>query len=354
MKRFTDFVKSSVPGVTVILVALLSHPSVIATAQTLPSGNESSTNTANSEQWQTAYVLGAGDRIQVTAFEAPNYSGEFLVLPDGSINLPRVGNVAVRGLTLEETASEISRHYAVFLRRPSVTINLIALRPVRIGIAGEVNRPGTYALNAAGDAGGETVFPTLTEAIDLAGGITARADLRQVQVRRQLINGESNTIYVSLWDLIQTGDLSKDVILQGGDTVLIPTAQALTPAEAVQLSTASFAPDTIRVYVVGEVVEPGAVEVPPNTPLNQALLAAGGFDRQRAAMRAVNLVRLNPDGTASQRRVEVNFNQGIDEESNPILVNNDVIVVNRSGITRFTDGISPVLNLIDDIFGFFN
>jgi len=45
---------------------------------------------------------------------------------------------------------------------------------------------------------------------------------------------------------------------------------------------ASFSPTTIQVSVVGEVKNPGLVNIPPNTPLNQGLLTAGGFNNSRA------------------------------------------------------------------------
>jgi polysaccharide biosynthesis/export protein len=49
----------------------------------------------------------------------------------------------------------------------------------------------------------------------------------------------------------------------------------------------------------------------PNAPLNQAILAAGGFIPERAETDEVRLIRLNPDGTASQREIPIDFNQGI-------------------------------------------
>jgi len=279
-----------------------------------------------------AYTLGAGDRISIAIFGAPEYSGEALVSSDGSLNLPTAGSVSVRGMNLQEAAEAIKTHYAPFLNRPHVTVTLVALRPVRIGIAGEVNRPGSYTL--ASEQMSE--FPTLTEAIQTAGGITSSANLREIQVRRQK-PGSEQTINVNLMEMLQTGDLSKDIILHGGDTVFIPTAAALDPGDALQLGTASFAPDTVTVYVVGEVKSPGAIQVPQNTPFNQAILAAGGLDRHRADTDSVQLVRLNSNGTVTQRDIAVDFEQGINETSNPTLHNNDVIVVGRSGLADFAE-----------------
>jgi polysaccharide biosynthesis/export protein len=294
--------------------------------------------------WQNAYLLGPGDRIRITALEAPEYSGEFLVLPDGSLDLPRSGNLVVQGMTLEQTKQAIATRYAAFLRRPTIAVELQALRSIRVGISGEVNRPGAYTV-----ASPTGQLPTLTEALQLAGGITARADLRQIQLRRPLRPGQEQVMTISLWTLLETGNLSQDLLLQGGDTIVVPTAQSISSQEAVQLSAASFAPESIKVYVVGEVRTPGAITMQPNAPLNQAILAAGGFIPERAETDEVRLIRLNPDGTASQREIPIDFNQGINDETNPALQPNDVVVVRRSGITNVIDSVSPVFNFLRNI-----
>lgn len=294
-----------------------------------------------------AYTLAAGDRINIAIFGVPEYSGEALVLPDGSLNLPTAGSVYVEGLTLQEAASAIATQYSPFVKRPHVTVSLQTLRPVRVGIAGEVNRPGSYNLSSEEQTG----FPTLTEAIEQAGGITSTADLQRIEVRRPQAGSEQEqVININLWEMLQTGDLSEDIIVQGGDTIFIPEAEALDPADAIQLGSASFAPEAVSIYVVGEVTQPGVVNVPQNTPLNQAILAAGGFNQRRAERDSVKLIRLNPNGTVSQRVIPVNFEEGIDEESNPTLQNNDVIVVGRSSLAQFSDTSEQLLGPFGRIF----
>jgi polysaccharide biosynthesis/export protein len=145
-----------------------------------------------------------------------------------------------------------------------------------------------------------------------------------------------------LWELLKSGDLRQDVILQEGDTVFIPTATVLSSEEASEIAAASFSPNTIRVNVVGEVAQSGVVEVPPNTPLNQTILAAGGFN-QRARRSSVELVRLNLDGTVSRQSIDIDFAQGVNEASNPPLRNNDVVIVGRSGLASFSDALDTAL-----------
>ncbi|MBW4691739.1 MAG: SLBB domain-containing protein [Lyngbya sp. HA4199-MV5] len=443
----------------------------------------SNTDATNAVEFNDAYTLAPGDRIRIDVFKVTQYSGENQVLVDGTLNLPQVGYVSVQGLTLKEAAQAVSAQYASILRYPFVTVSLLAPAAVKVGIAGEVNRPGSYTIPSSdGGSQSSSQLPTVTRAIQLAGGITQIADLRKVEVRRSLRSGDSRVIKVDLWDFLQTGnlrrditlrsgdsiyiptvtqtnlaesvqlsaasfaadksvplniaivgevyrpgpytvtasaktgaagetgqsgggggerpptitraiqvaggikpqadvrriqvrrlarngaeqiisinlwqllqsgDLSQDLILQDRDTVVIPTATALSAAESTQIAAASFSPDSIRVNVVGEVKQPGVVKVPPNTPLNQALLAAGGFNI-RARQKNVDLIRLNTDGTVTRRTIAVDFARGLDEQGNPALRNDDIVVVNRSALTVFSDNLGSVLNPVNGFLSVFS
>ncbi len=222
-----------------------------------------------------------------------------------------------------------------------------------IVITGEVFRPGTYQIVSENNNIDEQL-PRLTQAIGAAGGIKPLADIRNIKVTRSASSGEEKTIDVSLWQLLQQGDINQDLILQDGDRIFIATAENLDSEEAVSLAEANFSPETINVNVVGEVRNPGGVEVLPNTPLNQALLTAGGFDRRRAKTSSVELIRLNPNGTVTRRPIKIDFTAGINEENNPTLRNNDVIVVKRSTITSVSDTLSTILSPIGSFFSLFN
>jgi polysaccharide biosynthesis/export protein len=230
-------------------------------------------------------------------------------------------------------------------------------KPLNVAVVGEVLRPGTYTLTEDRPDGATEDVPTIhtvSSAIQTAGGITEMANVRQIQVRRFTSDGGERVVDVDLWALLQEGDLNQDLVLQEGDTIVIPTATSITAAEATELATATFSPATIQVYVVGEVTTPGAVEVPPNTPLNQAILAAGGFDAQRANRKEVALIRLNQDGTVNRREISIDLAEGISDETNPILRNNDVIAVGRSGLASFSDSATLLTDPIGRFLNLFN
>jgi polysaccharide export outer membrane protein len=431
---------------------------------------------------EAAYTLGSGDRIGLEIFGVPEFSREYQVLVDGTLNLPIIRSVSIQGLTLQEAANVITRRYEPFINVPVVTVTLVAARPLNIGLAGEVTRPGSYKINptregtgggvkfptlmemlqlargvtSAGDMrnvqirrprrggqeqvitvdlqnfletgnlrqdvtirDGDTIFvptasalntqevrqrasanfsaditkpigvvivgevnrpgpytvfasdvrstnqqtelsfvsidqqqgavvglPTITRALKIAGGITTEADIRRVQIRRRVRGGNEQTIMVNLWDLLQKGDATQDILLQEGDSVIIPTAATVDLAEVSQLATSSFSPNAISINIVGEVIRPGALQVRPSTSLHQALLTAGSFNQLRANKDRVELLRLNPNGTVSRRTIEVDFAQGLNPNNNPTLRNNDVILVARSGYARVGDNINSFLQPI--------
>ncbi|MEO0536527.1 MAG: polysaccharide biosynthesis/export family protein [Cyanobacteria bacterium P01_A01_bin.123] len=341
------------------LIGFPLSPLASAQVESLPDPEPSSAapSVSTSQTIDASYLLGPGDRLSLEFFNVPEYNSEEQVLVDGSINLPLIGKLPVAGLTLEAATQAIQNAYDSYLRTPLVTVDLVAPRPIQIGISGEINRPGSYEIPVTEQgSNGIIEWPTVIEAIQLSGGITEQANVQQIEIRRPQSSGSEQVIQINLWDILATGDIQNDITLRHGDAINIPTATALTPQEVTQLSAANFSPDTIQVTIVGEVTAPGTVEIPPNAPLNQALLAAGGFDPRRANINEVELVRLNPDGTVSQRTVPIAFNQGINEDTNPSLRNNDVVLVGRSGMAAFSDtvgGIFSPLGLILSPFRLF-
>lgn len=235
-------------------------------------------------------------------------------------------------------------------------------RPLNVAIVGEVFRPGPYTVTGTartgeagvpGGTGAPTVPPTVTRAIQVAGGIKPEANIREVQVYRRTRDGQERRIDVNLWNLLAEGQITEDILLQEGDTVFIPTADTFIIEEFTEIAAASFSPDTIRINVVGEVERPGVVEIPPNTLLSQGILAAGGFDSRRARKTEVELIRLNPNGTVTRNSVPVDFAASANEATNPLLRNNDVIIVNRSTSASIADTLDTVAVPLGRAFSLF-
>jgi polysaccharide export outer membrane protein len=296
------------------------------------------------------YTLGTGDRIAVTIANVPEFSGQYQIQVDGTVDVPVIGSVSVWGLTVRQAATLLTERYtrAEVLRDPSITVSLLVINQLRIALSGEVNRPGSYNI-----APSDGKLPTLTEAIQRAGGITELADLRRVKLVRSRRSGVDETFQIDLWELLQSGDLRQDITLRDGDSIVLTKATTpINSAEAGLLGAATVSPAFIQVGILGETRQSGVIQVPPNTPLNQAILAAGGFSN-RARKGSVDLIRLNRDGTVSRRTIAIDFSKGIDEAANPILRNRDVVLVGRNFIAALSDNLTAILGPVNQAFSVF-
>ena len=220
------------------------------------------------------------------------------------------------------------------------------IKPPNVTIVGEVNRPGAYVVPIADGP------PRLTTILQQSGGIRELADVRNIKVTRTTRDAQEQIIEVNLWDMLLSGDIKRDIILREGDTIEVPMAESIDPTEAQILASANFSPEQIVVNVVGSVVRPGPLAIRPNSSLNAALLNAGGFNEPRAKKSSIELVRVNPNGSVTKRTISVDLGAEVNEENNPILKNNDVIIVDRNALTVVTDSLNSTLAPFTSVFSF--
>lgn len=332
------------------------NPADLSSPSTLPTVPRLDVQTKASEG---RYRLGPGDVISVTIFNVPEFSGEQQILTDGTVTLSLLGSLSVAGLTLREASDLLTTQYSEFLNSPIVNVSLTTARPPRVAVLGEVETPGPHIYGSQPDeALANVVAPTVVELIQTAGGITTQADVRNVQVRRPSVDGPDEVIDVDLWSLMVGDGVSSDPVVFDGDTIFVPTASDNVPDDEVFLLSASnLSPETIDIIVVGEVKAPGPITVPSNTPLHQALFLGGDFLRPRANTNQIGLIRLNPDGTVVRSQVPIDFNADVNDVSNPTLQDNDIIIVGKSGLATFTDGLTTVVSPIEPVvpvFGIIN
>lgn len=141
------------------------------------------------------YHLDAGDKVRVTVFEQEALTNTYAVDKGGYLSMPLVGTVPARGRTAKELEATISQKLRDgFLQNPDISVEVDQYRPFYI--MGEVGIGGQY-----------TYVPGMTaqNAIAVAGGFSARAQQKTVDITRQ-INGRVLTGRVLTSDPILPGD----------------------------------------------------------------------------------------------------------------------------------------------------
>lgn len=290
---------------------------------------------------QPDYLMGPGDEIGITVYDYEEFTSDKVILSDGTVILPLIGAVRAAGRSPDQFASELEARLSEYLVNPVATVTLTALRPVTVNVAGEVQRPGPVrlrSLTTKSDNNSAQETPTVTSALIEAGGVTRYADIQQVVVRRATPNGPGAPITVNLWNSIGTDTASPDLLLQDGDSIYIPRLADNATLDRRLIARSSLAPATVRVRVVGEVVNPGEVEVPPNSSISSAVAIAGG-PTVDARMSRVQFVRLNDQGAIEQQEIDLrNLTDAFQIQEG------DVVIVPKKGSSAFLDLAGRILN----------
>jgi polysaccharide biosynthesis/export protein len=292
------------------------------------------------------YYIGPGDEIAITVVGYPEYTGNRSVLSDGTINLPLIGDVMAGDRTPTQLQNQLSDRLNAVLVNPAISVTVSSQRPVTVNIGGAVQRPGPVQLRSL-RATSETASvislqrPTVTAALLEAGGITREADLSQVQLRRYSPDLRLPPVTLNLWDAIGGTRPGRDLTLQDGDVLFVPKLADPSSVDGQLMAQSSFAPRTVRVKVVGEVVRPGEVAVPPDGTLSSAIAIAGG-PTTAARMKEVRFVRRLADGRVEEQKLDLN------QLSDQIQIQDgDVIYVPKTAGDKGIDLANRVFNPIN-------
>ena len=144
----------------------------------------------------TSYRLSSDDEISITVFNEPDMSiTKIQVGTNGTISMPLLGQVTIKGLTVTELETELTKRFLDgYLKKPNVTVSITEYRPFYI--RGEVRKPGSYPYRKE---------LTIEKAVALAGGFTERASKSSIS----LVSEEEtrNVTSASLNNTLRPGDI---------------------------------------------------------------------------------------------------------------------------------------------------
>lgn len=169
-------------------------------------------NTAYAADSNNTYKLNQGDMLQISVWGEETLQKEVRVLPDGSISFPLAGRVEVANETATEVEKRVTEKLKVYLPDPQVTVVVSNTEGNKAYVIGKVVKPGAVLLTGS---------TTALQAISLAGGLDKFADLSAIKVLRGV--GKNQTVVnVNYNSLIKGQSLESNVLLNAGDTILVP------------------------------------------------------------------------------------------------------------------------------------
>jgi polysaccharide export outer membrane protein len=154
--------------------------------------------------------------LSISVYQSPQLSvGDLPVRPDGRISVPLVSDLMAAGKTPSQLGHEIEERLKQYVNVPIVTImvrNFMGPPDRQVRVIGEAVDPQAipYRDNL-----------TVLDVMIATKGLTKFASGNSAKILRRM-GTSTQTINVRLSDLIKDGDISQNVTMRPGDTLIIP------------------------------------------------------------------------------------------------------------------------------------
>tara|TARA_B100000212_G_scaffold54060_1_gene35604 strand:+ start:17203 stop:18189 length:987 start_codon:yes stop_codon:yes gene_type:complete len=296
------------------------------------------------------YYLGTGDILYINFLSLKEYSKQYEILNDGKIYLPFNKTIYLKGFTIQKATRAIESALSSELIDPSVEISIFNRRPIRVTLSGEVMFNGVYTLKKGDEIEGFgnkkiiiSTYPTIIDAIQIAGGLKSTSETKNIILRREIPNSNKfKETTINLNKLILEGDQNNNPFLFDGDIIHIPR----TNFNEILARKSNLVQNKLKIYIVGEVKNPGEYFIPQKANIDQAILIAGGPIRNRGKS-SILISRTDEFGENLIKRIRYDYKSK--SKSKLALKNGDILYLETNLFGRGSDFINDVSKPADGI-----
>jgi polysaccharide export outer membrane protein len=158
------------------------------------------------------YIIGPGDQLDISVWKDETLTRSLVVLPDGNISFPLIGDVRAAGKTVAALRADMEQRLHKYVTDLVLSIDVKQMNSMHIYVIGRVNGPGRQVLNSN---------VTVLQALALAGGLNPFAKKDRIKVMRTE-GGETKSYLFRYSEVIDGENLGQNILLKRGDVVVVP------------------------------------------------------------------------------------------------------------------------------------
>ncbi|MGR4068146.1 polysaccharide export protein [Billgrantia sp. C5P2] len=280
------------------------------------------------------YYIGKGDVLTVIVYGHPELTipagGERsaaesgnAVHSDGTIFYPFIGRIPVEGKTVREVREIVARGLEPYVAMPQVEVQVAQYNSQKVNVTGAVEEPGPLPIR--------NVPLSVLDAINLSGGLAEHANWHDV-----LLTRDGEEIRLSLHDMLNSGRLDQNMLLQAGDVLHVPDNS------------------NQKVYVMGEVRDPKSLPMGASRlTLTDALSEAGGMEESNADASGIFVIRRAPadsDKLATVYQLDARNAAALMLGAEFTLQPTDVIYVTTTPLGRWNRVVRQLLPTVSSLY----
>ncbi len=157
------------------------------------------------------YKIGAGDLLDISVWKNVDLTRQRVVLPDGTIQFPLVGQLDVMGKSAARLEKELKEKLEKFVPDPVLSVSVLKANSMVIYVIGKVNHPGRFEINTQID---------VLQALAVARGLNPFAKEKEIGIFRKK-DGKTDIFNFNYDEVSEGENLDQNIMLQRGDVIVV-------------------------------------------------------------------------------------------------------------------------------------